>query len=421
MGKLMGGIKRIPLAVLIIVGGFFLFGVLVSAKPAPAPAEKGEQEAPRIDVVEANPKPHKMSVETQGTVTPRREIDLVAEISGKVVDVAPNFVNGGRFLQSDTLVQVDDREYQYQLVIAEANVAEAENLLATEKGRARRAKQEWRDLGNEEANTLFLRQPQLKAAKANLDAMQAREKNAQLNLERTHYKAPFTGQVKERFVASGQYVSPGTPLARIYDTGVVEVRLPVTDKDAQLLNLPLSSYEPSTNLPKVKIRGVIAGEKHEWLGDIVRLEAGVDESSRMHIAIAEVVNSPEKNPVPLLAGLYVEAEIEGRWINNVMELPRNAVFDIDKISLLDTENKLLEKRVNVLKADDSSIWVKGEVAEGELVLVEKQGMYSLGTVISPSSEKAESVQEEKTNSLAHVDVAGESTGDNDPALAKGSE
>jgi len=106
----------------------------------------------------------KMTVTSQGTVAPKREIDLVSQVSGKVVAVADNYANGGFFQGNEMLVQIEPADYEFAVTRAKAQEARAEEQVALEQGRSRQAKREWRDLGDKTANKLFLRQPQLNAA-----------------------------------------------------------------------------------------------------------------------------------------------------------------------------------------------------------------------------------------------------------------
>src|SRR5690606_19307376 len=141
------------------------------------------------------------------------------------------------FGAGEALLQLDPRDYETALDQAEAALADARNTLAQEQGQARQAKREWRDLGNEQANNLFLRKPQLAAAEARVGAAEAGVRQAQLNLERTAIRLPFAGRIVDINVNLGQYVSANTVVASVYDSAVMEVRLPLSTHEMQLLNL----------------------------------------------------------------------------------------------------------------------------------------------------------------------------------------
>jgi len=381
-------LKKIPLPLLIItVGGALIFG-LATLKPKPLPLAEVMPPPQDVAVMLANPHVQSLSVKAQGTVTPKREITLVTQVAGSVVSVDENFVNGGFFNEGSALIKVDDRDYQLALIRAKARVAEAAQVLASEKGRAYQAKREWRDLGNKEANELFLRKPQLAAASANLEAAKADQAKAELDIERTSISVPFAGRIRETSVNLGQYLSPGSKVATVYDTSVAEIRLALTDRQAALVDLPLGKRRAGSDSgAAVIISGVIAGERYTWNGRIVRTDASIDTSSRFYYVVAEVVDpfaaDPESAQVPLVVGLFVDAEIAGREIENVITLPREALFKRDWVYTLDGENRIQTKQVTLLHVGETQAWVKGDIAPGEKIVVAKQGYLSEGVVVNP--------------------------------------
>ncbi|VUD52309.1 Multidrug resistance protein MexA [Thalassocella blandensis] len=378
----------------ILIPGIALVFAIATLKPSPTPdTSKLEQEAkPRVAVAHISPETVKLNTHSQGTVSPRREIDLVAQVAGQIIEVDSNFVAGGFFQQGSTLVQIDPRDYESALINAKAQVAEAQQRLAEEKGRARQAKREWRDLGNDDANALFLRKPQLAAAQAALASAQAHEQQAQLHLQRTRIMVPFTGRVAETLVDLGQYVSPGSKIARVYDAAVAEVRLPLNNRQAALVDLPIISPQHLDEAPKVSLRGNIAGKQFEWQGVITRTEASIDTRSRMYYAIAEVENpfnyGEERHPAPLMMGLFVEAEIEGQQLDNVLVLPRSALFKRNKIYSLDADNKAVLQTVDVLQTSEEHAWVRANLEANTPLVINKLSLLTPGTEVEPvESEK----------------------------------
>ncbi len=382
--------KKVPLPLVILGIGAVLIGGLLTLKPKPEAVVEQMPPPPEVAVILAEPQTQTLSVKAQGTVAPKREITLVTQVAGSVVSVDDEFVNGGFFSEGSPLIQVDDRDHHLALIRAKARVAEAAQVLATEKGRAYQAKREWRDLGNKEANDLFLRKPQLAAAKANLEAAKADQQKAELDIERAQISVPFTGRIRETFVNLGQYLSPGSKVASVYDTSVAEIRLALTDRQAALIDMPFgfrSAKEASETGAPVNISGVVAGERYTWTGRIARTDASIDTNSRFYYVVAEVVDpfvvDPASVQVPLVVGLFVDAEISGRPIDNVITLPRAALFKRDWIYTLNAENKIQAKQINLLHIDKERAWVKGDIAAGEAIVIERQGYLGEGLVVNP--------------------------------------
>lgn len=336
-----------------------------------------------------------LSASGQGSVSPKRAIDLVAQVHGSVMWVAAEIDDGAFFKSGAPLIQIDRQDYEAARSTAEARVAAAKRALAEEQGRARQAKREWRDLGSEKANQLFLRTPQLAQAESELDAAEADLRLAGINLDRTTISAPFDGRISKLHVDVGQYVTAGTPVASIYDTSAAEVRIPLTDRQLAILQLPLG--RASNEGPEVRISARVAGQDHQWSGSITRTDASVDTQSRMYYAIAEVKNpfgsDTEAVEVPLMPGLFVTAEIAGRKLDGVLKLPRAALVRREMIYVLDGENRVQARDVEVLKKSENTVWLRSDVEEGALIVLNKHALLSTGTQVDPLLEADSGVDE----------------------------
>ena len=89
----------------------------------------------------------KLSVFSQGSVKPRTETTVVAEVSGKIVDVSPNFIAGGFFRDGEVLLQIDPSDYEAALKRAQANLASRKAQYADQKARSEQAMKDWTNLG----------------------------------------------------------------------------------------------------------------------------------------------------------------------------------------------------------------------------------------------------------------------------------
>jgi RND family efflux transporter MFP subunit len=348
----------------VLVGGLVVAYALLVGKPAPEPSAPAPERAPIVQVVLAEPQEVNLTVRSQGSVRPRLEINIVSQVAGRVSRVAEHFADGGFFSADTELVKVEDDDYRFDLVRAEARVADARQLVAMEKGKVRQAAREWRDLGNEEANQLFLRKPQLASAEAALRAAEADLGQARLNLERTSLKVPFNGRISEKHVDVGQYISPGTPVARVYATDAVEIRLPLTDRQVGLLDLPLSfENRQVVGGAEVVLSARFGDREWQWQGRVVRTEASIDVDSRVVIAVVEVqrpfASLPGSERPPLGIGLFVDAQITGRSLPAVSVLPRDALRNNGTVLVVDDNDQLQVREVRVLKSDLRQLWVQG--------------------------------------------------------------
>jgi RND family efflux transporter MFP subunit len=368
----------------LLAGGGASYGLLV-AKDAPEPGPLPTTAAPMVEVIAADPEARSLAVETQGTVRPRRVINLVSQVGGRVEAVAAGFAAGGFFTADEQLVKLEDVDYQFAIARAESQVAAARQRLAEEEGRALQAKREWRDLGSDQGNALFLRKPQLAATQAALGAAQADLDAARLDLARTSLAVPFNGRVSEKFVDVGQFVAPGTVIAEVYDTEVAEVRLPLTDRQVALLDLPLSHDAAVVAGAPVVLQARFAGRLWEWQGSIVRTDASIDLDSRVVYAVAEVQKpfapEPGSDRPPLAPGMFVSATIEGRPLADVTQLPRAALRSDGTVMIVDARQRTQARDVRVLQSDVTRVWVQG-LQPGERVIVREPYPTVAGTAVT---------------------------------------
>ncbi|NCF20303.1 MAG: efflux RND transporter periplasmic adaptor subunit [Haliea sp.] len=371
---------------LLLVGGAVSYALLVG-KPRPGPETPPAYAPPVVDVVVAAPARQALSVETQGTVRPLREIKLVSQVGGRVEAVSQRFAVGGFFSAGEQLLKVEDIDYRFAIARAESQVAAARQRLAEERGRALQAKREWRDLGSDEANALFLRKPQIAAAEAALRASEADLADAELDLKRTAISAPFNGRISAKQVDIGQYVAPGAVVASVYDTDVAQVRLPLTGRQVALLDLPLDyqdSHPGDAGGAEVVLRALFANRLWEWQGRIVRTDASIDENSRVVYAVAEIdkpfSREEGSDRPPLSPGLFVNATISGRELPEVTLLPRSALLRSGTVMVVDARQRVREQQVQVLQSDSTQLWVQG-LQRGERVIAREPGLAVAGTEV----------------------------------------
>ncbi|MGH1487129.1 MAG: efflux RND transporter periplasmic adaptor subunit [Cellvibrionaceae bacterium] len=359
----------ISTALIIILGIAIVVGIWLF-KPEPATRPPSTPTPPVVQVVVAAPQPYKARIFTQGTVAPHREISLVAEVSGKVIQVNEDFVVGGVFARDEVLIELDDRDYRYALINAESQVATAERELALEKGQARQAKREWRDLGSSEANSLSLRKPQVRAAEAALAAARAEKDRAVLNLQRSKIKAPFAGRVQNKEMGLGQFVPSGSVLGTVYDSSIAEVRLPLSNEQLSLAGFTPGQIINKDAQPTLSLSASIGGEKKQWQARLARMEASVDSATRFYHVIAEVDEpfNTARHPQPLLIGLFVEAEIEGRDFENAIRLPKKSLVD-SQVYVVDQDDTLALKTVSIIDRDDDVVWAQSSINAGERIVI----------------------------------------------------
>lgn len=315
-----------------------------------------------------------ISVGSQGTVRPQTETQLVPEVAGRVIWVAPSFAEGGFFEEGDVLVTLDRFDYQQAAVSARSQLAQTRLRLAQEEAEAEVAQREWENLGRGDPRALTLRKPQLEDARASVAAAEANVERAERDLERADIIAPYSGRVRSKSVDVGQFVTVGNPIATIYAIDKAEVGLALPDEELAYLDLPLAHRGAVTQVqPRVVLRTAFAGATYEWDGRIVRTESELDPVTRMVQVVAEVqdpyaqTNDPRRPP--LSVGMYVEAEIQGRSFEEIAVIPRAALRGRNQVLVLDEDSRVRFRDIEILRATTDSIYVNRGLSAGEIIAV----------------------------------------------------
>lgn len=357
--------------VLVLALGIGVVQALVATKPAP---EKKDDDLRLISlyVDEVKAEVVTISVKTQGEVRPKTEIDLVPQVSGRIVSVAEEFAEGAEFYPDTVLIKIDDADYKLAVIRAEARVAEAHTNLQKELATAQIKQEQWRDRRTRGEPTPFaLNEPQVAEARAKIRAADAELAEARLNLARTEITVPFLGRVREKTAGVGQFVTAGTKLGRVFSTDKVEIRLPLTDTQLFELNLPLGFMASGDSAPLVELKASVGNADYSWQGRIVRTQAVVDQQTRLIYAIAEVEDpygTAAGTGMPLAVGLFVSAEIASTHSQSALVIPRLALRNADKVYVINDDSKLEIRTVEVLSTSPDRVMLRSGVKAGERVV-----------------------------------------------------
>ena len=348
---------------LLIAGIFFVAivgaGGLSKLKPPPQTREIRDS-APLVDSMVLERYDASFRVASQGTVRPRTETVLSAEISGAIVSISPKFVAGGVFRQGEELLRIDPTNYAVAVDRAEATLKQRQiEFDGAEKLRSQgyRAESEYA------------------SAAAALAAAEADLVNARRNLQRTRISLPYDGMVRAKEADLGQYVNPGTRLGVTFATDYAEVRLPLTDQDLAFVELPGARdirASGSADGPLVILSAERKGTMRSWEARIVRTEGVIDEKSRVTYAVARIEDpyrlaQDADGETTLPVGTFVAADIAGMSVRDVVRVPRTALRANNQLMLIDDDNKLQLRNVEVLRADGQWAYVSAGVTAGDRI------------------------------------------------------
>jgi RND family efflux transporter MFP subunit len=365
--------RIIHFTVMVIVMGLGVAGFLaLTASKPQLKRTKPPIPVPMVRVSQIKTGPQSVTVRGEGTVRPLREIELVPQVKGKVVFVSPVLVDGGEFKKDDILLRIDPLDYQLAVILAQARVKDSESRLRVAEEEAAAAKEEWRLLYQDKGAAapdppaLVAKEPQLAAAKAKLAADRADLQKARLNLERTELKAPFNGRVSDESVDIGQYVSSAKALATLFSTDAAEIVVPFDDESLFWFHVPGFTPGNGAGSP-VKVLARVAGRELTWSGKVVRAEGKLDERTRM-VNVVVHVEKPYARKPPLVAGLFVTVEIQGRTLENAAVIPRAALRANNTVWVVDGNGQLVFRRVDVARLGNHQAILRSGLEDGEQVV-----------------------------------------------------
>lgn len=361
-----------PIAILLLAA--LIAVVLVQTRPE-AHTSMPPKRPLLVSVLEADPSEVQFTVASHGRVEPRVQTRLVAEVRGKITWVSPNFEAGATVREGDPLLTVDREPYEAALAAAKAQLARAEQELATERARAGYAESDYQRLRKLDATSLpasdlTLRKPQLAAALANRNAAAAAVKEAERDLARTQVTAPYDTLVREKLADLGQYVTPGTPLAQLYAIDYAEIRLPLPLADLEYL--PIEDLERHGVPMLAELQAPIAGSHHVWPAKVVRSEGVVDPTAQtLHVVarIADPYGLEHPDRPPLRFGTFVAARIAGKRAADVITLPRHALVNGDRVWRVTENDRLEAVPVEVLRRGEDVVHLRAGLKPGDRVCI----------------------------------------------------
>ena len=210
----------------------------------------------------------------------------------------------------------------------------------------------------------------LAIARASLREAKARVARAERDLERTRLIAPYDGRVRTERVDAGQFVNRGEAVATLYSIDFAEVRLPVHDDDLAFLPLSLARQDGhNAPMPKAILKARFSGAQRTWEARVVRTEGELDPRTRMVNLIAQVKApyDPSTDVPPLTVGLFVEAEIEGEAVEDVVVVPRSALHAGNRLYVVGADNRLIFREVEVIRIADEAAYIGDGIEDGETI------------------------------------------------------
>ena len=392
---LLRSLLHFVVAVVILAAGIFVaYKLIISRKPP----QREEQKfvAPLVKVKRLSVQDIEMVVSGYGTVSPKVQVEIVPQVSGKVVWVHPQFKVGGFIRSGEQILKIDARDYELAVQQANAAVAEAQVRLDTEMAEAAVSKQEWEMLhpDTEPVSSLVFREPQIRQAQARLESSKAGLASAELNLERTQLSLPVDALIISERVDLGQYVMTGQSIGAAYGTEAVEIEVPLEDSELAWFDIPDNMGSSNSDGSPVKgasvlVKADFAGAGRTWHGYVVRTTGQVDRTSRL---VSVVVEVPEPFGAagakhPLLPGMFVEVLIKGEVLRKAFAVPSDALRSGNELWVVE-DGQLHIKSLDIVRTDRDFAYTVSDLADGALIVVSTLDAVTDGMKVRTQTESS---------------------------------
>jgi RND family efflux transporter MFP subunit len=347
------------LTALLLVAAFGFAGWQLFESAPQSQRERPAAPVPLVDVIPGAPARHAVQLDVSGTLGSAEALEIRPEVGGRIVSLHPDFEPGGHIPAGSELLRIDDAEYRLAVNAAQADIAKAEAAIALERGRRVVAREELDILRGSvqidaASQSLALRAPQLRQVQAELAAARNRLERAELDLARTGLSLPFDVIVLERDRVAHEVVAARELIGRVARADTLWLDLRVPPRVLRFLRAADRNGEGSA------VRLPDSGHT----GRVIRIRHDLAEGSRLAGVIAEIPRRDD-DTVPLLLGSYVDAEIDGGVLDDVIAVPRRALRDNDRVWVVDRDERLQVRRAQAAWASGQQLFLRpGQSAEG---------------------------------------------------------
>lgn len=359
-------IINLAAAPIIVIIALFIAYSLVKSKKTPPP-QKPNVAIANIQVIESYPSSVRPNIHTFGNTQSYLETNLSSQVGGEVIELSSNFEAGKAVSKGDWLVRINQTDYLANLANRKSSLASAKQSLAEEQTRSRLAQEDWKASGRDiaDASDFTLRKPQLIAAQASVEAAQSAVDQAMIDLERTTITSPFNAIIETRSTSLGNVVNANSILGKLIARERIEVRLPITPKQAVHLQLPRFDSNTSTLSAELTTPSVIGTS---WQATITRAEATVDTKNQTIYLIGEIKAPFDNKNAFLPIGAFVNATIIGNALESVHTLPEVAVVDDEYAWIVSPDNTLAKQPLEIAFSLNGEILAHIESPRFELPL-----------------------------------------------------
>ncbi len=389
----------------------------IQSRMRAGPERAARERVYTVAVMRAHVQTARPVIETYGEIRARRRLDIRAPMGGRIIELSPSFVEGGRVSEGEVLVRFDQADARGAVEVARANLSDARAELSQAQeaiGLARddlegaRAQAALRDgavarqkkllargvgtdamvesaaLAAAAARQMVLAKRQalaqararLERARTNLKRRQFALDDASRRLDDTVLRAGFDGVLSNVAAVEGGLVAPNERLARLIDAAALEVSFRLST--AQFSRLSRGDGQAGGAvwvLPDGQ-----AGAARRVRGRIERVgaEVGKGQTGRQLFA-----GLPDALGAGLRPGDFVSVEVAEPVIENAIILPATALDAQGRVLVVGKDDRLREQAVTLLRRQGNDVILSAPALAGKLVVTRRSPLLGAGIRVRP--------------------------------------
>lgn len=349
--------------VLILIATYFAYQALSSQNEEPPQRPKPVAK----NYVAAEPfKPQTVEtvIEAFGRVGSAEQLNVIAEVGGKLFQGSSVLKKGSRFKKGQLLCRIDDVEEKLDLQARKSSFLHTlASILPDIRIDFPASFDTWQQYFD--GIKLDEKLPALPEAKSSKEKTFLAAKNilseyyaiksAEENLKKFYIYAPFNGSIVSINYQVGSVVSPGANIGSIISTDELELEVPVEQRDIEFVQ-------------KGKTVTIVDESDFEqnWIGKITRVADFIDPNSQ---SVSVFINIQKRSKYEALDGLFLKARIPGKSVKNATEVPRRILKNKDEIFVVQ-DSVLVTRKVRVHKVSENNAIISG-LQPGEMMVTDR--------------------------------------------------
>jgi len=347
--------------IILFVLSYFLYGMLSNMEESPE-EKKREDLKLFVHTEKVTYTTNTAKIIETGRLSSQHKVDLSAEVQGQILPGNVILKEGTNFKKGDLLIRIFDDEAKNNLKASKSRFMNGiAAILPDIRIDFPESYQKYQDFFNSiKIDKPLPELPKLDSDKEKVFLASRNILNDYFNIKSSEVRfakyrlyAPFNGTFTAVYLETGSVANPGSRIASMIRTDKLELEISVRIEDVYWINVG----------DKVNVS---TKDRHNtWAGLVVRKSNFMDPSSQA--VTVYVALKPEKNK-PLFPGQYLNAEFASKTLENSMEIPRNAVFNKNKVFTI-VDGLLSENTVNILKSNETTVLISG-LSVGADVVVE---------------------------------------------------